>query len=301
MADIGPSPPRRPLVSAAAWGDHDIALNALASADEVLAAAAKRRLVCRQLVARTVGPFVLSLTALAHAAWRGLPLVLQAAAEPNYMQWKVFLGFSHYCLWTVSVKTALDICWIEVLEQAPAVSDRLRGRSAVFMAAVCSLCYVPGMWCLALFLVWEGVAEDDRPTATSVARSAALAHTVALALAVVVLAASCRERRAARHVGRWLRDGLEHLRASVHGCDALVATMRQVPFGAPELKDPGDGCLKECPICTSEFAAADRSIVSTGCRHLFHEDCLIAWCKTHHRCPMCRSDLRLPENLHSDV
>jgi hypothetical protein len=61
--------------------------------------------------------------------------------------------------------------------------------------------------------------------------------------------------------------------------------------------------LKEddkCPICSQEFSETpDQAIYKTNCRHLFHNNCLNAYCNheekvnnnTRPTCPVCRSDL----------
>jgi hypothetical protein len=47
-----------------------------------------------------------------------------------------------------------------------------------------------------------------------------------------------------------------------------------------------------CPICFEHLSA--NPIVTTKCKHTFHENCLIGWCSAQNfkkTCPVCRADI----------
>ena len=48
-----------------------------------------------------------------------------------------------------------------------------------------------------------------------------------------------------------------------------------------------------CPICFEHLSL--RPIVTTKCKHTYHEDCLIGWCsaqRANKTCPVCRGDIK---------
>jgi len=48
-----------------------------------------------------------------------------------------------------------------------------------------------------------------------------------------------------------------------------------------------------CPICFEHLSL--RPIITTKCKHTYHEDCLIGWCsaqRANKTCPVCRGDIR---------
>ena len=47
-----------------------------------------------------------------------------------------------------------------------------------------------------------------------------------------------------------------------------------------------------CPICFEHLSL--RPIITTRCKHTFHEDCLVGWCSAQQgskTCPVCRADI----------
>ncbi|WCJ29128.1 RING/U-box superfamily protein [Euphorbia peplus] len=50
----------------------------------------------------------------------------------------------------------------------------------------------------------------------------------------------------------------------------------------------------ECAICLSEFEDEDALRLLTVCYHIFHQECIDLWLKSHKTCPVCRTDLDLP-------
>jgi hypothetical protein len=57
-------------------------------------------------------------------------------------------------------------------------------------------------------------------------------------------------------------------------------------------------CAKndQCPICLSNLETGTDSLLTTGCRHCFHNNCLKPWLQTANTCPLCRLELtRMPQ------
>lgn len=51
----------------------------------------------------------------------------------------------------------------------------------------------------------------------------------------------------------------------------------------------------ECAICLAEFEDDDPLRLLTICYHVFHQECIDLWLKSHKTCPVCRTDLALPK------
>jgi hypothetical protein len=44
-----------------------------------------------------------------------------------------------------------------------------------------------------------------------------------------------------------------------------------------------------CPICLLDYQPNEMVVVATStCEHVFHKECLAAWCQTSPTCPCCR-------------
>ncbi|KAJ4980494.1 hypothetical protein NE237_031331 [Protea cynaroides] len=57
------------------------------------------------------------------------------------------------------------------------------------------------------------------------------------------------------------------------------------------LKEEGrDDDGKGCPICLEDFVP-NEEILMTPCKHMFHDECILPWVKSHGQCPVCRSAL----------
>lgn len=52
---------------------------------------------------------------------------------------------------------------------------------------------------------------------------------------------------------------------------------------ANEIDDDG----KRCAICLDDFESREE-VTITPCNHMFHEDCIVPWVKSHGQCPVCR-------------
>ncbi|CAK9149568.1 unnamed protein product [Ilex paraguariensis] len=44
---------------------------------------------------------------------------------------------------------------------------------------------------------------------------------------------------------------------------------------------------KRCSICLEDFEPR-QMVMLTPCNHMFHEDCIVPWVKSHGQCPVCR-------------
>ncbi|KAL8046841.1 hypothetical protein ABFX02_08G200200 [Erythranthe guttata] len=49
--------------------------------------------------------------------------------------------------------------------------------------------------------------------------------------------------------------------------------------------DDDDG--KRCAVCLEDFDTK-QYVTSTPCNHMFHEECIVPWVKSHGKCPVCR-------------
>lgn len=52
-----------------------------------------------------------------------------------------------------------------------------------------------------------------------------------------------------------------------------------------EKDDDDEG--KRCAICLDDFEPKEE-VMLTPCNHMFHEDCILPWVKSHGLCPVCR-------------
>uniref|UniRef100_A0A7C8YEW2 RING-type domain-containing protein n=1 Tax=Opuntia streptacantha TaxID=393608 RepID=A0A7C8YEW2_OPUST len=54
---------------------------------------------------------------------------------------------------------------------------------------------------------------------------------------------------------------------------------------------------KSCAVCLEDFEAREE-VMLTPCNHMFHEECIVPWVKSHGQCPVCRSVFceRIKEN-----
>ena len=51
-----------------------------------------------------------------------------------------------------------------------------------------------------------------------------------------------------------------------------------------------------CAICLEDFKL-EEEVMLTPCSHMFHENCIVPWVKSHAQCPICRLRFgRLPMN-----
>lgn len=44
---------------------------------------------------------------------------------------------------------------------------------------------------------------------------------------------------------------------------------------------------KRCAVCLDDFESGEQ-VLLTPCNHMFHEDCIIPWVRSHGQCPVCR-------------
>ncbi|CAK9004813.1 unnamed protein product, partial [Durusdinium trenchii] len=79
------------------------------------------------------------------------------------------------------------------------------------------------------------------------------------------------------------------------GCTKAVRDLPTVPKGSEELID-NDGQIMDCPICMEALAEPGGEVVRPPCKHYFHQECLLTWCKNHVDCPMCRQQVGKPDD-----
>ncbi|XP_058219553.1 uncharacterized protein LOC131330074 [Rhododendron vialii] len=83
-------------------------------------------------------------------------------------------------------------------------------------------------------------------------------------------------------------------RLSLYYRDSGDATARNSRFD-----EKGDEEYEEkCAICLDDFEPK-QLIFRTPCNHMFHEDCIVPWVKSHGQCPVCRFAIceRMRQNL----
>lgn len=53
-----------------------------------------------------------------------------------------------------------------------------------------------------------------------------------------------------------------------------------------------------CAICLCELASAEPgSLTCMPCDHMFHEECLTQWLRSHNTCPVCRDTVEADDTL----
>jgi len=45
-----------------------------------------------------------------------------------------------------------------------------------------------------------------------------------------------------------------------------------------------------CSICLCEYETGEQ-LLKLPCKHIYHEQCITAWCNNHIRCPLCNCNL----------
>lgn len=55
----------------------------------------------------------------------------------------------------------------------------------------------------------------------------------------------------------------------------------------------------DCCICFEKMSlsdSGDKEVIVTGCKHIFHNGCLVKWVETKNDCPLCRKKLKIKLN-----
>ncbi|KAJ4729628.1 putative RING/U-box superfamily protein [Melia azedarach] len=54
-----------------------------------------------------------------------------------------------------------------------------------------------------------------------------------------------------------------------------------------EMEKQKENDTMRCAICLEDFEPKE-TVMLTPCNHMFHEDCIVPWVKSHAQCPVCR-------------
>jgi hypothetical protein len=49
---------------------------------------------------------------------------------------------------------------------------------------------------------------------------------------------------------------------------------------------------KSCIICLGDFEKGEKIVLHPGCKHTFHDECVLEWFKTKLKCPVCKKPTR---------
>lgn len=66
---------------------------------------------------------------------------------------------------------------------------------------------------------------------------------------------------------------------------SLYYREKNVKNSSNEKETDEDG--KNCAICLEDFEPR-QIVMLTPCNHMFHEECIVPWVKSHGQCPVCR-------------
>lgn len=66
---------------------------------------------------------------------------------------------------------------------------------------------------------------------------------------------------------------------------SLYYREKNVKSSSNEKETDEDG--KNCAICLEDFEPR-QIVMLTPCNHMFHEECIVPWVKSHGQCPVCR-------------
>ena len=67
----------------------------------------------------------------------------------------------------------------------------------------------------------------------------------------------------------------------------------------PRARDMPSGA-ESCSVCMDDLNAGETLRVLTPCKHVFHRACVDEWFKRSTVCPVCRAELRTPEEIEDD-
>ncbi|KAK9284399.1 hypothetical protein L1049_023570 [Liquidambar formosana] len=61
--------------------------------------------------------------------------------------------------------------------------------------------------------------------------------------------------------------------------------LARISYNEKEKENDEDG--RRCAICLEDFMPKEQ-VTLTPCNHMYHEDCIVPWVKSHGQCPVCR-------------
>lgn len=51
-----------------------------------------------------------------------------------------------------------------------------------------------------------------------------------------------------------------------------------------------------CPVCHEDFVEGER-LKKLHCNHIYHNDCISVWLKKEKKCPFCKEEIIVEENI----
>ncbi|XP_034702508.1 uncharacterized protein LOC117927181 isoform X2 [Vitis riparia] len=82
------------------------------------------------------------------------------------------------------------------------------------------------------------------------------------------------------------RAALEKLKKEIYK-PLLKRNGNNVGEDIHEKEKEKDQDTETCVICLEDFKP-EEEVMLTPCNHMFHEDCIVPWVKSHGQCPICR-------------
>ncbi|KAJ0628950.1 putative transcription factor C2H2 family [Helianthus annuus] len=87
-------------------------------------------------------------------------------------------------------------------------------------------------------------------------------------------------------MGNQQNIGLEKLRREIYNPRIPRINLYYRDFDArSKPRENEDG--KSCVVCLDDFEPREM-VTLTPCNHMFHENCIVPWVKSHGQCPVCR-------------
>lgn len=147
-------------------------------------------------------------------------------------------------------------------------------------------CVLPWVWnCLGIHWVLADVAVESPCKASAPGFfAAARVYTIfVVAFSLVAFLGMLGITTVLRYA---MRRGL--LKTKKGADPQVIESCKVVPLSEMDLQEH-----PSCSICLEDYCEAEP-IVSLGCEHCFHKQCLKNWLQMDRTCPLCRSDVEAP-------
>ena len=76
--------------------------------------------------------------------------------------------------------------------------------------------------------------------------------------------------------------------------EETIAAIESYPLTTRQVNELKEAGTCECSICMSEFHVDTIVKKLPNCNHIFHCDCIDAWLRMHNSCPVCRAEIKIP-------